>query len=508
MDKYQANKYLHQFETHPPPNYQILGLINYGKSAAVFEAKDPDGNIVALKIFDNELVARYGQEEQLHRVNQETRLRDQSIPNLVRILDGGTFHTAAEEWLFVSMEYIEGQNLFDYLEANGPAELPFIQSLFSSLQAVTNGLLELDLVHRDIKPENIMVTEKGEIILMDLGVLKDLKGTNHTDHGNTRPFIGTLRYAPPEFLLREEKAEKAAYQAINLYQIGAVLHDAIMGKPIFSQYGEPYAKLVQVVIDENPIVRRSDLPEALLRFVRFALNKDWKVRIEKCQNPDLKELFPEEVLDPADKILNSLRNQSLSTSQMIEQAEETERVSLNFRDASREYRSTVIQALQDTLNSLKTHDLFREFEMQIHQSWCTVRILGELSHVFACPLYVYLRINTDHTTERLVINGFAKLKYSEDVTAKNRLESELRSVFKAGAQLPEQNIIDNIVYTEELDQCFEVPLLKILELARTKMQPTVNQILKQRQERAEALTNNRVVGSVRTIPPDIIIRAF
>jgi hypothetical protein len=63
-------------------------LIDHGKSAAVFRASGR-GGIVAVKIFDDELIARYGDDTQFERINRELQLIGKSHPNLVKILGGG-----------------------------------------------------------------------------------------------------------------------------------------------------------------------------------------------------------------------------------------------------------------------------------------------------------------------------------------------------------------------------------------------------------------------------------
>jgi serine/threonine-protein kinase RIO1 len=66
----------------------IKKLLNNGKSAAVFLAEDAMDQKVALKIFDNEMIDRFGHELQEKRIQQEIALKGHDIPNLVKILDG------------------------------------------------------------------------------------------------------------------------------------------------------------------------------------------------------------------------------------------------------------------------------------------------------------------------------------------------------------------------------------------------------------------------------------
>jgi len=112
------------------------------------------------------------------------------------------------------------------------------------------------IVHRDIKPENMMITEKVNKLLMDMGVIKIVGKPSMTDV-NKQEFLGTLKYAPPEFLERKEKDDVDGWRAVNIYQIGAVLHDLIMKKELFSG-AEPYTKLVIAIKYNIPSITSNE----------------------------------------------------------------------------------------------------------------------------------------------------------------------------------------------------------------------------------------------------------
>ncbi|MEJ1964717.1 MAG: hypothetical protein WDO56_25465 [Gammaproteobacteria bacterium] len=83
--------------------WSITSYINHGKSAAVFVGqKGPQ--TAAIKTFDPEIVARYGKETQLKRVERERSLVGRTHPNLVQIFDGGE----DSGYIFVAMEYFNG----------------------------------------------------------------------------------------------------------------------------------------------------------------------------------------------------------------------------------------------------------------------------------------------------------------------------------------------------------------------------------------------------------------
>lgn len=260
--------------------YLVKRLINFGKSAAVFHAIHPDGYPCALKVFDNELIQRYGEEIQLDRIKKEISLKEHSIPNLVRILDGGQSDVEGIIYHYIVMEYIEGLNIKEFYEKKS-YDVEFIRQALKVLIGVTDALMtQYQIAHRDIKPENVMVRENGEIVLMDLGVIRILTSESFTDL-EKKEFIGTLLYASPEFLLRDEQDTVEGWRAVNLYQIGGVLHDLIMRKGLFSDIS-PYAKQVEAVLYTIPEISHSDYPFQLIQLTRDLLGKDWKNRLKVC----------------------------------------------------------------------------------------------------------------------------------------------------------------------------------------------------------------------------------
>jgi len=203
MDNYKARQMENLLKGKKVGNYEIVDLLNNGKSAAVFKAKDIEGKFYAVKIFDNNLIERFGHEVQERRIEQEISLKGHTIPNLIKIIEGGKTQIEIEKYYYVIMEFIDGENLREFIESSS-YNAAFLQEVVKTIFTVTETLLERGIVHRDIKPENIMINSKGEITLMDLGVLKLIGAKSFSDE-EEKQFVGTLRYSPPEFLTRTEE---------------------------------------------------------------------------------------------------------------------------------------------------------------------------------------------------------------------------------------------------------------------------------------------------------------
>jgi eukaryotic-like serine/threonine-protein kinase len=279
--------------------WRIVEHLNAGKSAIVFKA-EKEAEVAAVKIFDPEMVERYGKDVQLGRIARELTLRGKYHPNLIRILDGG--ECAHTGYLFVAMELIESPNL-----AASLSSIPRnrIWPLISQIASAARFLEGLGLVHRDIKPDNIVVSADFQrAVLLDLGVLRPFGITGLTDE-EQRAFVGTLQYSPPEFLLRDEEDSIDGWRAITFYQLGAVLHDAILRKRIFSEYSAPYALLARAVERVNPKIEASDVSQDLVVLAASCLQKDPKLRLalvrwEDFDPPEFRGVDPRD--DPGARI--------------------------------------------------------------------------------------------------------------------------------------------------------------------------------------------------------------
>ncbi len=253
--------------------WSVGSYLGAGKTALVFDSAK-EGKLAALKVFDPDLVERSGKDKQLARINRELELVGRHHANLVQIFDGG--ECADTGHLFVSMELVKGRNLEDALLDVPRERIPHV---LSQVTSAAMFLEEVGLAHRDIKPSNIVITDDYErAVLMDLGVLRPFGDSDLTDQ-EARDFIGTLRYSSPEFLNRVEVDSLEGWRAVSLYQLGGVLHDLIMRKPLFSEFSHPYGILVDAVNTERPVIHSCEVSQDLVLAARNSLVKDPVARL-------------------------------------------------------------------------------------------------------------------------------------------------------------------------------------------------------------------------------------
>ena len=274
MDNIKALAIENELKGKKIDNWEILNLIDHGKSAAVFKAKNGD-NFSAVKIFDDELIERYGDSTQIQRIEREISLIGKKHENLIEILGGGVDEHTRNH--FIIMKYLEGENLKKSINSIDDKDIPLY---VSQLASAAKFLEDLGICHRDIKPENIIIdTKLKKLTLLDLGVIRPIGKPGLTDDEGIYNFIGTLQYSSPEFLLRKEIDSIEGWRALSFYQIGAVLHDMIMKRPLFSEYETPYAILVNAVQDVNPEIQSNTVAREVVEAAKCCLLKDPKHRL-------------------------------------------------------------------------------------------------------------------------------------------------------------------------------------------------------------------------------------
>ena len=126
--------------------------------------------------------------------------------------------------LIVIEEYIKGKTVADILK-EGVIKQEDAISIAKSVCVILNDLHSLDtpIIHRDIKPSNIIVSEEGEVYLLDINVAK----WYDPDKSDDTRYMGTQNYAAPEQVGFGFKASSAK---TDIYALGVVLNEMITGE--------------------------------------------------------------------------------------------------------------------------------------------------------------------------------------------------------------------------------------------------------------------------------------
>jgi eukaryotic-like serine/threonine-protein kinase len=246
------------------PRYRIEALLGQGGMGRVYKALDKDlDRYVAIKVVRQGVMA---EGDALKRFKQELLLASKiSHKNILRIHDMGEVGQVK----FISMAYVEGQDLHQILTDN--PKMPLERVLFFSRQlaeALAAAHAE-GVVHRDLKPQNILVNKDDQIYVSDFGLAKSF---NEGAIGMTRTgaFMGTPRYMSPE-----QVEGKPADQRSDIYAYGLILYEMVTGDVPFT--GESTLKVMYQRIQEkpkSPKIANPSLPNWVVRIIMRCIEKE------------------------------------------------------------------------------------------------------------------------------------------------------------------------------------------------------------------------------------------
>src|SRR5256885_1611270 len=231
--------------------YRIVALIGRGGMGEVYRAEDLKlDQDVALKFLPERLVQDGAVLARFHR---EVRIaRDISHPNVCRVFDIGEANGVP----FISMEYVDGQDLSTLLRRIGRLPQDKAVDIARQLCAGIAAAHDHGVLHRDLKPANVMLDDRGKVRIMDFGlagIASDMQGADISS--------GTPAYMAPEQLTGREVTIQS-----DLYSLGLVLYEVITGKRAFEASSlndllrlREHSSVThpsQVVPDLDPLVER------------------------------------------------------------------------------------------------------------------------------------------------------------------------------------------------------------------------------------------------------------
>ncbi len=252
--------------------YQVGDLIGRGGMSDVHLGTDSRlGRRVAIKLLKPAL-ATDPKFRVLFREEAQKAAR-MAHPTIVRVFDAGeeTVRDASgieTQVPYIVMEYVDGRLLRDII-ADGPLEpreaVRIVSGILTALEYSHRALL----VHRDIKPGNVMVTQTGQVKVMDFGIARAVSDNSATV-ADTSAVLGTAQYFSPE----QARGETVDART-DLYSTGVVLFELLTGRPPFR--GDRAAAVAYQHISEAPVAPSSLNPRvspALDAVVLHALAKD------------------------------------------------------------------------------------------------------------------------------------------------------------------------------------------------------------------------------------------
>lgn len=199
--------------------YKILNIIGHGGMSLVYLAINERAN----KTWAVKEIRKDGGSD-LQTVRQglmaETemlmKLNHLNLPSIVDVID-------REDSFYIVMDYIEGRNLLDILQQEGPQPPGKVIDWACQLCDVLGYLHSRrpPIIYRDMKPSNVMLRPDGQIILIDFGTAREYKYSGEKDTA----WLGTRGYAAPEQFGVHGQTDGRT----DIYNLGATMYHLITG---------------------------------------------------------------------------------------------------------------------------------------------------------------------------------------------------------------------------------------------------------------------------------------
>ena len=206
--------------------YKIGPLIGYGTTSKVYALKQKSNNLkLACKVIDKRRISIDANHEAiLMQLRSETIiLKKLNHPNIVKFYDVIETRTM----IFIVMEYIKGEELFDYILNLGSLNEEKALTIMQGLLSAVNYLHSQGVIHRDIKAENLLILfddkENVQVKMIDFGFSKILR------YDLAGSFLGTGGYIAPEI-----RQHKQYSRSVDMWACGILLYVMLSGRLPFS----------------------------------------------------------------------------------------------------------------------------------------------------------------------------------------------------------------------------------------------------------------------------------
>ena len=242
--------------------YKLGEMIGTGGMADVYIAQDQRlSRQVAVKVLRSDLardpsfVARFRKEA--------LAAAGLNHPGIVAVYDSGEVPAPS-----IVMELVSGHTLRSLIHSGERLPLDRTLEIAEGVLAALEYSHERGIVHRDIKPANVMITDQGDVKVMDFGIARALDDIGAT-LTSTWNIVGTAQYLSPE----QAMGESADYRS-DIYSLGCLLFEVLTGRPPYTG-DTPVSIAFQHVSGDfiKPSSLNPELPEGINILLAVALAK-------------------------------------------------------------------------------------------------------------------------------------------------------------------------------------------------------------------------------------------
>jgi serine/threonine protein kinase len=244
-------------------HYEIHERIDEGGMAFVYKARDLRlERWVAIKVLQP---WEMGRADSGQKLLQEARLASAlNHPNIVTVYEVGQEYDLS----FIVMEYLSGKTLERLIPSKGFG-VPTAISLALQITGAMDAAHTAGILHGDLKPANIIVTDRGEVKLLDFGLgwMISERPSREPGESSPRPF-GTKAYMAPELL---DDVSRDSDPRSEIFTIGLILHEMLAGKHAFE--AATADKIAQSIRTRTSGPLPAKVPESLRATIRRCLER-------------------------------------------------------------------------------------------------------------------------------------------------------------------------------------------------------------------------------------------
>ena len=270
-------------------HYEIVEKLGEGGMGVVYKARDTILNrFVAIKLLP---AGKLGDEDRIRRFTQEARTASSlNHPNIITIHEI-SIHDGAP---YIVMEYVPGKALDRLIPRNG-MRLGEIFKIGSQVAGALAAAASAGVIHRDVKPGNVMVTDAGQVKVLDFGLAKlseratsaeqataTMAAAEDSDRPHTRDgaIVGTASYMSPE-----QAEGKTVDSRSDIFSFGAVLYEMTTGHRAFR--GETAMSTMTLILRDEPkpiSQLATGIPRDFEKIITRCLRKDLERRYQNMSD--------------------------------------------------------------------------------------------------------------------------------------------------------------------------------------------------------------------------------
>jgi serine/threonine-protein kinase len=286
-------------EPTPPPTdvvdrYHLKPSRFVSAAVSLFEGVDPKTQEpVLVRVLRDDAFASTAERQRARRELQKlTTVRHDALASVVEVGE-------ANELTWYARELVEGETLAEVISREGAIEAGEAAWMASKTAAALAELHKHGVQHRDLRPERIVLREDGSVKVLDAAVGRV-----------TRLSDGRVVPGVPGYVAPEAVSGRLVSFRSDLYALGAVLYEALAGKPTFPV--ADVARRVQLQTEGDPEALPTTLPDGLVRFVTTLLAREQRDRPFSAQQVE-RQLEPFAVPPDSDDLGIGERTIALDT---------------------------------------------------------------------------------------------------------------------------------------------------------------------------------------------------